>query len=1247
MDLFVLALLNESLSVTSNTVVYLQPGSHSITLKSEQSLVIQDIANFSIKVYQANGNTSQLLTAKIVCHAYFGLSFINVTNLSVHGIYFKQCASQSYDRYTLKIADSFNVLIHNVSIAQSEGIGLYLLNVYTNLNLSYIQLTKNEVNCYIQCYTQPDRMNLQNASYLIEHSNISFGQSCKELICNSSSSGLTVNFNQTSFIVNISIFDVVLEDNVGVGNIQITMTSCCKASVITFIRVKLLQAIRNVNKYAIAYHELQCIYEGSYPRKITVSHSHVKRSCIYAKLHDNNGLNSGVSETHITFQNTSISNSPDSCKSSLELYNIHYVTLNNVEIKDGETPFVLKAVNVMGYKVSFYSIKLYGFCTFKNNKGGVSLIGGHSKSTTRLIFMENSCTTFEWNKVLDITENPFGSTLSLTNMVVEIRNSCNVSFTKNKAHVSGGITAIRSNIQFIDNSLLEFCHNHGNYGGAMALYDKSQLSFYRSNSTIKFIKNSATHYGGAIYIDDSSYLERITNIFMAPFFSVFCCFPRLEFEKNKAGLGGNAIFGGWIDWVNRYKSFLHIERNISQYFFIEDQDNSEDLSPIASEPSRICVCQNDIPDCTLTELKQKIHPGETFSIKAVAVGQKFNTVTSPVEARFYREVADPDEIEEIKEPALGDLEEIQIVKQMCTKIKYSPRSTSNVERLLLTVSNARNLVFADKTISELKKDPVYNLNFEQLSVKIEFQPCPFGFQFNMTAKLCICTQLPSAKFNTECNKYTYKLIRKETTWIGIDTDVDADKNVSYTLIFGICSLDICDSRPVELSSEGLDKQCNLNRSGILCGECRQNLSMVFGSLACRDCSNKQIAPILIGSAFAGVGLVMLLFILNLTISTGTINSLIFYANIINVSTRSFIPRSFTLSFLYKFVSMLNLGVGSEMCFYRGMDAYGKSWLLLVFPFYILILSMLIIIVSHYSTKVSKLLGRNPVQVLATLFLLSYAKFLEITVATSAIGFTTLQSADGKVVHYVWHLDGNVPYLSAKHALLFVATLLMVVFVCTPYTLFLVLVQPLQKYSHVRLFRWSNKLKPFIDAHTGPYNYKHQYWTGLLFIVRSGVVFLFTINRQGEQLINLALIAVLALCLSLYILAVRGIYKSQLLNIVETCFMINLFLLSTTLLLQEIFNHSHQQPDWIVEISVGVAFLYFCLVILYHIVMVIRNTVLGRWIKKAMSKLKLTAIFRVVSSESGSKNQSKQDSSLSQTVTHSSVELREALLLSDN
>ena len=98
---------------------------------------------------------------------------------------------------------------------------------------------------------------------------------------------------------------------------------------------------------------------------------------------------------------------------------------------------------------------------------------------------------------------------------------------------------------------------------------------------------------------------------------------------------------------------------------------------------------------------------------------------------------------------------------------------------------------------------------------------------------------------------------------------------------------------------------------------------------CLDCSNASLALIVV-FLFAGVLLVFVLFALNLTISEGTINGLIFYANIIHTNREIFFPSK-TTSFFAVFIAWMNLDLGIEVCFYDGMDVYARTWLQFVFP----------------------------------------------------------------------------------------------------------------------------------------------------------------------------------------------------------------------------------------------------------------------------------------------------------------------------
>ena len=144
--------------------------------------------------------------------------------------------------------------------------------------------------------------------------------------------------------------------------------------------------------------------------------------------------------------------------------------------------------------------------------------------------------------------------------------------------------------------------------------------------------------------------------------------------------------------------------------------------------------------------------------------------------------------------------------------------------------------------------------------------------------------------------------------------------------------------------------------------CQENLSLVFGSSHCEECSNYYIFLLII-FALAGVALVAFILLLNLTVAAGTIHGLIFYANILIADNSLFLP--FTVpNILTVFISWLNLDLGFKTCFYNGMDAYGKFLLQLAFPIYLFILIGTIIVLCEVSEKFATLLGkRNPVAAL--------------------------------------------------------------------------------------------------------------------------------------------------------------------------------------------------------------------------------------------------------------------------------------------
>ena len=363
----------------------------------------------------------------------------------------------------------------------------------------------------------------------------------------------------------------------------------------------------------------------------------------------------------------------------------------------------------------------------------------------------------------------------------------------------------------------------------------------------------------------------------------------------------------------------------------------------------------------------------------------------------------------------------------------------------------------------------------------------------------------------------------KNNWIGV-------YNHTLPALASFCPLDYCNSTINVLSLGRPGDLCSGWRTGIICGHCHGNYSVIFGSSQCQVCSDMWLIT-LVMFAVLGALLVASLFFLNLTVTQGTLYGLIFYANIIQVNTSIFFSQS-TLRPLQVIVSLVNLDLGIPMCFYDGMDDADKAGLQFVFPAYLLILTMTVIVLCHYclqrspttSTRscvyrVFNIVGQRAVGVLSTLIYLSYSKALKSVI--DVFTYSTVHLPSGGM--YVWFYDGNVEYLHGKHTIIFVVAMVICVLLLLPYTFALTFIPIIQRYSELnRLFNYlhkkANQIKPMIDAHYAPYKGEWQWWLGarlwllvvmyilnavyssdkpsMLLSIQATVVILFTISQAG-------------------------------------------------------------------------------------------------------------------------------------------------------
>ena len=383
-------------------------------------------------------------------------------------------------------------------------------------------------------------------------------------------------------------------------------------------------------------------------------------------------------------------------------------------------------------------------------------------------------------------------------------------------------------------------------------------------------------------------------------------------------------------------------------------------------------------------------------------------------------------------------------------------------------------------------------------------------------------------------------------------------------------------------------------------------SLALGSNRCLpDCSYNSLS-LIVAFVFVGITLVLFIKILNLTVSQGTLNGLIFYANIVGASQ----PFVFTnsdirlVNFLATFIAWVNLDLGIETCFLYGMESTTKAWLQFIFPVYIWAIAFFIIVLSHYSVHASRLFGNNSVHVLATLILLSYSKMLRAVI--SALSVAQIQFLDGSKM-LVWESDGNIHYLTGEHIPLFVIALaVLVLLLLFPLTLILFSIQWLQRRTHFLVLCWVTKLMPFFEAFTGPLKHQHRYWVGLLLFVRCTLLIVFSTTTGHKFTASLSSTAITVFVL----LAISGSpYRNTYLTVLEKSYIFNLGLLSIGTLYIRYSASGNQEALAIT--SVGIVFLQFVATVIYHCYVKLRDPV-----KRLVTKIGEKEDVQVVTNTEG-------------------------------
>ena len=1183
---------------TSHTLIKFLPGDHHAGGITNRYVVVREISNITLQ-----GSTqNHVPTVRIHC-SKVGFAFVQVEMLKISGILFLGCGAplpsqlqteamqlktRTYlvmfneTKIAIFLVNVLNLNMRQMRVNDSDGYGLLALNVFGSSRITSCVFSRNNqralvyhqnnpLNCRADptvnttscsggnavfifmdtttdCPTFKPVYKLQIAGSTFSHGvNYDYQDWGPPPDYLSAAGGLSIFSGQSSYTILVSINDSIIDANIG------------------FSGANLFISLHD------QYHaDCQVIVANSRISNGNAGENFFSKVGFTSGIHIYSGPDTSVTHQPICYDMcSSESNLFDCSKRGCQGKNFKSVWILNCSLFGNaafwgtvHVEFLLSSVKCITSTVILANCDLY------ENTGVESIVKAteyrhdgvnEGYSSMELIM---SGTEIHHNKLVELgilenkprtlKDDPVQAVMFVDNIyTVLFENSTISDNTGTGLHMKAGHL-----VDILGESYIT--RNSGNLGGGIMISGTILKLYF---SACLFVEENQATYGGGIFVatKKSRYKMRkecFFNILTSQITNgTVHAGTQVVLRGNRATVAGNSVYGGDIDKCFVLADITNELDGVAVFYQLFSIPNTT-LTEVSSDIRQLCFCVHQVPKCDIQGHEAKAYPGQEFYVSAVAVGQLNGTIPAVA-------------LSTLAEGYVGKFESQQAAQQLgtiCGDLAYRVSTNESSVLLQLHASYERSL-----NPSELVT----------LSVSLTLQECPLGFELQADQGRCDCIIFLSTKGVT-CNIDRQSFVRPFLLWIGYQ---DHPERI---LVHDTCPLDYCKTKSTEVTLNITDAQCEFDHSGILCGGCKKGLSFVFGSSQCRQCSNGYLAFLLL-FLLAGFLLVLVMIYCDLTVSKGTLNGLIFYANIVRVNQSILFPPGQTNIFTV-FIAWLNLDLGIELCFYDGMDAYGMTWLQFLFPIYIWVIVGVIIVASWYSSTAARISGSNAIAVLATLFLLSYTKLQRTILA--AFSSTFINTHDGDSFP-VWLYDGNVPFLGVKHAFLFTAALVAGIGFVVPFTMVVLFGPLLQAKFGYRMLQL--RLTPILDAYQGPYKDRFRWWTGIMLLMRSFLLLAFALNILGSPRLNLAIISSTIVVSLGFTWNVGTIYKKFINNVLETFYIGNLGLLATWTAFNQQNSPEHIQNQAVIaNLLVGTAFATFLITILYHIILQIKRFMHSRY-----------------------------------------------------
>ena len=1090
---------------TPSSRLHFNPGEYYL----ENDFIVSNVHDISIIGHDAI----------IICCPYVGLTFINVTDVTLEYMSFRNCAQYRLDYFALNhshfIKDKVftnkvnsreasivfynsSLVVRNVSILCRAGVhALMIVNMMGPVSLYNISILVK--------IDEPSNISIISSGvffHIYANSTMNKSSICLKSLRFNMINGSYNKFEDFSFIaIKFLLLDTNLSVDVSVAdmyfaNLNNSMALFYYAKFrrlysqgLLLNRIQVCENIGNL-EFPLIY----VIFHGfGLDFKSIVKCKHKSKVLIHNSTFNGNMNITAI--VHVKLKNT--------------LVTATNITFHNCEVLDNiNTSFVVTDSEINTLLQLTHTIKLYDVKIINNTNyvPGVSLLSFahcHPKFEGPIAIMNNS-----------YYEN------IITLYFAALRFHGNISIAKNKAYML--VNTLENSYFVLEEEVRVEVTDNAFHSGirkrdcidnleSMNFYDNSKICIIqfvssRGNLDDEFVQNK-TNISYALFLKD--------NIITEP-----QCQARYDVGLSKSCL-----------WLANMAFEDTPSADVMQAFIKLDNVNNT-KADVNTIESKLCYCTSNITNCCKREVGP-IFPGQQLKLPLVI--PSLNSSTSNKGHHYIMLTAKTQGMP----PEGCIIENVLEIFQMhrsygCNEYTYTIKynSSNECELYLRTQQDDTEIIY------------------------VKLKPCPPGFA--LEHGMCICDPLLKSEplLVSTCSLDNETILRPENSWI----TAEHANNYSYTYhVSSYCPFHYCLPYPSHLNLSNPDSQCWYNRAGTLCTECQKGLSAVFGSFTCQHCTNHYLL-ITVPYFIITFLILALIFMFNLTIANGTISIFIFYIDTVTINLSIYFPHC--QSVICMFVPSNHQ---IDTCFYNGMNMYAKMWIYLCYPLYIILIAVLMIIASRHSVIFQRLTAQRALSVLATLFLLSFTGLLH-TVSMVLFYFKTVTSIPGEHKTLIWAVDTSTTLLGPKFIALYIVCLIFFL-VLLSYNVLLLFTKELLQFKTV------NKIKPFLDVYLGPYKHRFSYWTGLQLLIRIAISGLVAMDRDANLMTSTILLVVL-----LWIQAIAQPFKRKFQNFQQSLVLVNIIVINIISLYNR--NNNHQAFIAISVLIHGGSF-YFIAYIIFH------------------------------------------------------------------